>query len=546
MTENRKLNTENAIEHEQHTELRRDVTVWGSYMWGFADVGADVCVALGLVMGAAQGATNVAFAIAGLIYILIGLAYTELSSTYPVAGGGQFFAMRGIGDFWGTVSGAALLLDYTIDIALFSVGAAGYLNFFFPAWRNFVVDIGPFHNVNAIWCVESLVIIVLLIFLNIKGIKESSFFNEILGVMDIVIEASIIIFGFIFAWHPELLLNQWHTQWPTTQNFMYGCSLAIISFVGLESISQAAQETRRPATIVPRSSLCLIFTVFIFAVSFSTLGLGMYPPNWNADSANPVQPWQYLKAREGDPVAALAELLPVIGAFAGPITAILGLTVLLTSANSGVMSASRVTYCMSQFNCIPKWFEKVHPKFHTPVRTIVVFSLVAVVQTVFAFFHGRETAIGILGNLYAFGATLGYTLVFISLIRLRFTDPHIPRPYKMPINIKIKHKGNIVEFPVLGLIGMLGVATILYEVILTHEIGRIFGPLWVILCVTLYLIYRKTHGFPLFGSIKRDWVKFQTVVLKSAEEYDFLEEYKQALYQQELKYKNAQRGDKAI
>src|SRR5690242_4939404 len=108
-------------------ELRRDVSVWGSFMWGYADVGADIYVALGLVMAAAQGAASLAFGLAGLVYILVGLAYTELASAYPVAGGGQYFALRGLGDFWGYVAGIALLLDYTIDIALFSVASAGYL-----------------------------------------------------------------------------------------------------------------------------------------------------------------------------------------------------------------------------------------------------------------------------------------------------------------------------------------------------------------------------------------------------------------------------------
>ena len=100
-------------------ELRRDVTVWGSYMWGYADVGADIYAALGLVMGAAHGGASLAFFVAGLIYIMIGLSYTEMASTYPVAGGGHYYALRGLGDFWGYAAGVALLLDYTIDIALF-------------------------------------------------------------------------------------------------------------------------------------------------------------------------------------------------------------------------------------------------------------------------------------------------------------------------------------------------------------------------------------------------------------------------------------------
>src|SRR5512142_3410161 len=117
---------------EKKVELRRDVTVWGSYTWGYADVGADIYAALGLVIAASQGLAPAAFALAGLVYIMIGLAYTELASTYPVAGGGQYFTLRGLGDFWGFVTGAALLLDYTIDIALFAVASAGYINFFLP------------------------------------------------------------------------------------------------------------------------------------------------------------------------------------------------------------------------------------------------------------------------------------------------------------------------------------------------------------------------------------------------------------------------------
>src|SRR5256886_16024483 len=119
------------VPKESH-ELRRAVGVWGSYTWGYADVGADVYVALGIVMAAAQGATNVAFLFAGLVYVMVGLAYTELAAAYPMAGGGQFYVLRGLGDLWGFVAGWAVLLDFTIDISLFALASAGYINFFFP------------------------------------------------------------------------------------------------------------------------------------------------------------------------------------------------------------------------------------------------------------------------------------------------------------------------------------------------------------------------------------------------------------------------------
>jgi APA family basic amino acid/polyamine antiporter len=501
----------------ERTELRRDVTVWGSFMWGYADVGADVYVALGLVVAAAQGVANIAFAAAGLVYIMIGLCYTELASAYPVAGGGQFFTLRGLGDFWGFLAGAALLLDYTIDIALFAYASAGYVNHFFPALAHFALDLGPFKGINPIWALEAVVIIAFLVWLNVRGIRESSLLNEVLGIVDIFTESAIIIMGFLFAFRPEILTDHWifaFRNW-NWHNFMYGSSLAIISYVGLESISQAAQETRRPATIIPRSSIALIFTVFIFATAFSTLALGV-PGAMEAIAAN-----------VGNPVAVLALKIPFIGMIAGPFAALLGATILLISSNSGVMSASRVTYSMSELGLIPRWFDKVHSKFQTPVRTIVVFSLVGVIEVILAALTPR--ALDTLGNMYAFGATLGYMLVFISLITLRFKDPFTPRPYKMPLNIKISYKGEKVDFPLLGIFGLVGVSLILFEVILTHPIGRIAGPAWCVLCLIFYFSYRRRMGLPLLGSVKRHWEKKQIEVLTGAEEYELVEAYKLAL-----------------
>jgi APA family basic amino acid/polyamine antiporter len=515
---------------EKKSELRRDVTVWGSYTWGYADVGADIYAALGLVIAASQGLAPMAFALAGLIYIMIGLGYTELSSTYPVAGGGHYFALRGLGDFWGFVAGAALLLDYTIDIALFAVASAGYINFLLPLVFHglnvgLVVSLGPFHDIKIFWMIETIVLIVSLMFINIRGVRHSSRLNEILGAMDLVLETTVVVLGFVLAWNPQLLASQWTAALHplNLHQFMYGSSLAIISFVGLESISQAAQETRRPATIIPRTSIALIFTVFIFAVGFSTVGLGILP-------------WQSFASNISDPVAQIAKNIPYLGFIAGPFTAVLGATILLISANTGVMGASRLTLSMSQLHLATGWLDKIHPRFHTPVRTIVIFSMMGMIEALLAFF--TPSVMDTLGNMYAFGATLGYMIVFVSLIVLRFKDPYSPRPYKMPINMKIKSRGSVIDFPLLGILGFIGVSFILFEVILTHAIGRIAGPAWVIICLIYYFLWRKRNKLPLFGSIKHNWEQEQIDVLTGAEEYDLVEEYKNALAQRDKKVKH--------
>ena len=499
--------------------LRRDVSVWGSFMWGFADVGADIYAALGIVIAATMGAAPLAFAAAGLVYIMIGLAYTELASAYPMAGGGQYFVSRGLGDIAGFVAGAALLLDYTIDIALFAVFSAGYMNFFFPAIRDFKMTIGPFANITPLWAGETFILIVFLSWLNVRGVRESSLLNEFIGAFGLAVEAGLIVIGLIFAWKPELLVSQWVHQFPTLHQFMYGSSLAIISYVGLESISQAAQETRRPATVIPRTSIGLIGSVFLFAVFFSITALG-------------VLPWQAYAKDVGDSVALFGSRLPFVGPIAGPLAAVLGAVILLISSNTGVMGASRLVYSMSQLKLMTPWFREVHPRYRTPARAILVFSGIGLLEALLAFL--TPSAVDALANMYAFGATLGYTLVFIALISLRITDPYSPRPYRVPLNVRVKRRdGHVVELPLIGLLGLAGVLVTLAEVVLTHQIGRIAGPSWVLVCLAYYVAYRRKQGLPLWRSVGHRWEEQQRAVLKDAEEYDLLQAYEFALTQRD-------------
>jgi len=157
------------------SELRRAVTTWGSYAWGYADVGADIYVALGAVVGIAAGASNIAFGFAGLVYVCIGLAYTELAAAYPIAGGGQFFVTRALGDFMGFVAGWAVLLDFTIDISLFAWFTIGYVSS--PKLIPWLAS--PEHHIYYFICV--LAVAGFLTYINVIGVKQSSRVNEVVA-----------------------------------------------------------------------------------------------------------------------------------------------------------------------------------------------------------------------------------------------------------------------------------------------------------------------------------------------------------------------------
>jgi APA family basic amino acid/polyamine antiporter len=516
-------------------ELRRSVTPWGSFSWGYSDVGADIFVGLGLVLGAAAGASNVAFLFAGIVYVCIGLAYTELAATYPVAGGGQYFVLRGLGDIFGFIAGWAVLLDFTIDIALFAWSCVDYLTELLPQISNSTHPLAHF--------VVTIGLILGLCTLNIIGVRESTAFNGFVSALDIVSETAILTLGFLFAFSPDLLVHTMQTSWPTPFDFMKGISLAIVSFVGLESISQAAEETQRPASIIPRTSTALILTILIFALSYANLALGMHTWHPIPLDANGHQQmlWQYLGNNDnnGKAVALIAKEVPYWGALAAIYVPVLGSILLLISANSGVFGSSRIAYAMASGGLLPSIFQSVHRRFRTPTVSLLVFTAVALIEAIFAalpslspkmaevyaqHFNG-ESGIDFLGDLYAFGAATSYSFVFVALVALRLADPLSPRKFKIPLNIPLIFRGERAEFPIIAVVGFIGIVAILVFTMITHPIGRIAGPAWIAFGIILYFIYRKRKGLPLLRSHKRDWQSEQVEILRRAGELELMDEY---------------------
>ncbi|HKV03207.1 MAG TPA: APC family permease, partial [Ktedonobacteraceae bacterium] len=189
---------------------------------------------------------------------------------------------------------------------------------------------------------------------------------------------------------------------------------------------------------------------------------------------------------------------------------------------------SRITYSMARFDLLPRWFARVHPKFRTPVRTLIVFSGIALLELWLAGLS--PNAYDLLGNMYAFGAATAYMLVFVSLLVLRFVDPWTPRPFKVPLNIKLRGKdGEVRRLPIVGVLGFLGISTILFLVVLTHSIGRIAGPAWIILGLLIYFWYRRHRKLPVRKALRRNWEKEQLLVYEDAGEHDMADEYRENL-----------------
>ncbi len=474
---------------EEQLALKREIGWYGSFSMGYADVGADVFISLGLVALFAGGATPIAFLVASVTYVATGLAYAELATTYPYAGGAHVYSMKAFNDLAGFVAGWAVMLDYTVDIALFSLASAGYLSYFFPSALTNAA------TYTATLGVSAALLVLFLLGLNVIGIRGSSLFNEILVALGISVQSIVLILSLVLHFDWGSFLNQLFTLRVnefrpgieyvlpnvhlTLQNFIYAVTLAMASFIGIESIAQAAEETKKPYRWIPRANKLSIIFVLIFTIGLSVAGIGGIGANGLVDNIN-------------NPVTAMAASIPSIGTFLAPIVALTGFALCYVSTNTGVIGVSRVVFSMGRFKLLPNWFYKVHKTFRTPVRAILIFGIIGAALAL-------TGELQLVADLYNFGALLSYIMVNISLIVLRNSEPDTYRAWRVPGEVKVRVRGRTIRIPGISVIGTLSCTAIWLLILLFHPAGRLLGTAWLLIGLAGFFIYRRLRSLPVMS-----------------------------------------------
>jgi APA family basic amino acid/polyamine antiporter len=220
--------------------------------------------------------------------------------------------------------------------------------------HNSILFVSPYYGI------ASVILILLLIVLNILGIGYSSRFNEIIVAIDLIAIAIFAIFGL-----PYLFTSGLFTKWLgevsqsfsngifgmpelSWQSFTYAVTLSMVSHIGIESISQAAEETKYPERVIPKASKRAIVAVVIVALSLSLLSVTIVP-------------WQQVAGNSQEPLVIVAKNLPIIGPYFFIFIGIMGALVCYVSTNTGVVGVSRVTFSMGRLGLMPKSFLK---QFH--------------------------------------------------------------------------------------------------------------------------------------------------------------------------------------
>jgi APA family basic amino acid/polyamine antiporter len=466
--------------------LQRVLGVNALFSTAYGNVGSSIYYALGLVASFALGLTPVVFVITGVIFYLTAATYAEATAMYPEAGGSSSFARHAFNEFWSFFAAWAQMLNYTITIAISAFFVPHYLGgLFWSELRHGPGDI-----------IFTIGLIALLSIVNVRGVKESAGVNVGLAVVDFFTQLLLVAVGLFLVFSPQTLVDNVHLGIaPTWKDFFIAIPVGMIAYTGIETISNMAEEARDEEKTIPAAINRVVIAVFAIYSLLPMVALSALPVTQQSDGSYvtklglPEEQGGYA----GDPILGVVKQID-LGPLQHPAqiyVGILAATILFIASNAGIIGVSRLVYSMGIHRQMPDRLRQLHPRYGTPWIGILVFGAIACVAVI----PGKAE---FLGNMYAFGAMLSFTIAHLAVIRLRVSKPDARRPYRGPGTLRVAGR----QLPLFALVGGLGTALAFVVVTALHVDVALTGIGWLALGCTLYPIYRRRQGLDLTTTTK--------------------------------------------
>jgi APA family basic amino acid/polyamine antiporter len=463
----------------------------------YGDVGSSIYYALGLVAVFALGLTPIAYLIAGVIFVMTAMTYAEATANFPEAGGASSFARRAFNESASFLAGWAQILNYVITVSISAFFVPHYLAVFWEPLR---------HNPGDI--LAGIAIVLTLSAVNIIGVRDSARLNIFLAAIDFGTQLFLMILGFVLVLNFTTLVHNIHLGVaPSWGDFAIAIPIAMISYTGMETISNMSEEAKMPRLLVPRAYKVLVVAVLVMSAGIPAVALSAMPVSHVGGHFTTALSDTYA----ADPILGIVKSMH-LGMFATPMqyyVGILAATILLVASNAGIIGVSRLTYSMGQYQMLPERLRQVGARSRTPGVAIAVFAVIACLAIV----PGQAT---FLGTLYSFGAMLSFTTAHVALIGLRWRlsrnkmrklpgDVEVEEEapwYRAPLNVRVRG----IDVPLFAVIGGLATAGSWFTVMALYHQALYAGFAWLLLGAITYVGYRRHKGLSLTETKK---LKFQ-------------------------------------
>ncbi|MBV8946748.1 MAG: APC family permease [Solirubrobacterales bacterium] len=480
--------------------LQRVLGVYPLASSAYGNVGSSIYYALGLVASLALGLTPLVFIISGFIFFLTASTYAEATAMFPEAGGSSSFARHAFNEFWSFFAAWGQMLNYMLTVATSAFFVPHYIGgLFWSALGHPPGDV-----------VAGIVVIVVLAAINIRGVQESAGVNLVLAVIDFCTQVLIVLVGLVLVFSPSTLVGNVHLGVaPSWGNFLIAIPLCMLAYTGIETISNMSEEAKDPGRTVPRAINRVVIAVFAIYALLPAIALSALPVHCVAGHCQTLLGLdQQHGGYAGDPVLGVVRALHL-----GPLqhaaeiyVGLLAATILFIGTNAGILGVSRLTYSMGIHRQVPDRLRQLHPRYRTPWVGIVLFSFIAALTLI----PGQAT---FLGNLYAFGAMLSFTIAHVAVTRMRVSIPEANRPYRPPGNWRVRG----LDLPLFAIVGAFCTFASLCVLAALHTSVAIAGIGWLAVGMIIYPLYRHRHGLDLTTTTK---VAIARPAVETEAEYD--------------------------
>jgi len=422
------------------TELSRNIGLFHLTMYGVGLIlGAGIYVLIGEAAGFAGNALWISFILGAVVATFAGLSYSELAALFPRAAAEYVFVKEGFrSDFIGFIVGWLTIITSIITAATVALGFGGYME----------------ELTSIPLLISALLILGILSIVNFIGIRESAWANTIFAIITVAGLGIIIFIGFSFPLESEVN----YVENPMgVSGIILAFVLVFFAFIGFEDMANVAEEVKRPQKTIPRGIILSILITTIIYVLVSIASIRVVGWQELSESAAPLA--FVAKQRLGDQGHFVLSLIALFATAS---------TILIT-----LVAGARIFYGMAKDGSLPSKLGLVHQKTKTPWIAVI---LIFVIATGFSFIGD----IVIVANIVVFAVVVTFAMINLAVILLRYVNPDLKRPYRVPLNIG--------RFPVLPLFG-LG-ATIYMAI--QFEIEIILSGLGIIASgVIFYFIYHR-------------------------------------------------------
>ncbi len=336
------------------TGLKRDLGLLSTMAIAIgAMVGSGIFILPAVAYEDAGSAAVIAFGIAGVLVAPAAISAAEMATAMPEDGGAYLYVERGMGPLLGTVAGIGTWLMLSLKSSLALVGGVPYLVLVAPLLAEYVVLVAValalfFTVVNAV---------------SAKGTGSLQF--VIVGIMLLVMAAFIV--GGIPGIEPADTRGAFD---PTADGMLAAIGAVFVSYAGVTKVTAVAEEVADPGRNLPIAMIgsLAIVTVLYMAVVYIAIGVADTTPG----AGSPTFGAEFIAETGGDtaPIAHAADIVfGPIGVYAVIAAALLALA---STANAGLLAASRFPLAMARDGLVPPQFETVSERFSTPVNAIAL------------------------------------------------------------------------------------------------------------------------------------------------------------------------------